>query len=215
MGKIWFFGDCFTWGFGCHSAFKYCKNYKTPGDYIWTDIVAKELNRIKVDKSTPVKGTNFTSIKALTENLLKIKSEDIVVYGTSKPLGLLKLNHDKTSIESLATYNIGWDRHWRDEEDKKVGLNYIETNVRGYDKVWMEYFTPQIKALASILLSRDIKTYIWSYELYDKADRFESIKEATAGEIDDYHFSFQGHRDMAEYIVSMIKNNQHFKMSLV
>lgn len=215
MSKIWFFGDCFTWGFGCRPSFSYCKKYRQPEDKLWTEIVSSTLGIPAIDKSIALKATNFSVIKEFIENLSYIRKGDIVVYGTSKPLGLLKLNKDKDSIESLATYNIEWDRHWNDDEDKQIGLDYINRNVRGYDKEWMSFFLPQIKSLALLLLERGVKTYIWSYELYDKLDRFESIEQATNGEIEDYHFSFNGHRQMADYILNKINKEDYFKKSLV
>ena len=40
---IWFFGTCFTWGFGCKPQFKYYQEYPEQHSKIWTDIVRNEF----------------------------------------------------------------------------------------------------------------------------------------------------------------------------
>lgn len=210
MKNVWFFGSCLTWGFGCRPSFEYYKKYTTENDKIWIERVAEHFNYNMVDKSIRAKATNFDILKSLILNLKNIKEGDIVVYEIMKPLGLLKLNNKKTKVEGLSTYNLHWDKHWRDDEDKKIGNDYIDLNVRGYDKAWVNYFKPQAENLAYILLDKNVKTYIWEYDVWElySDDRFENIADATDGVLDDFHYSWNGHKQMAEYIIDIIKKDK-------
>lgn len=213
MGRVWVFGSCFSWGFGCKEYFPYCKQYKKDGDKIWTEIVSENLGLDVVDKSIPAGATNFTILKSFIENFSKIKEGDIVIYEIMKPLGLLKLNNMKTKVDSISTYNLHLDKHWRDSEDKRISNEYIDLNVRGHDEVWVKWFYPQIKSISDVLLEKNIKTYLWYYhvwELYSE-NRFENIIDATNGDIDDFHYSFEGHRQMANYILDIISKDKYLK----
>lgn len=217
MKNVWFFGSCFTWGFGCRPSFEYHAKYKTEEDKIWIERVSDHLNYNMVDKSIKMYATNFDILKSFILNIKNIKEGDIVIYEIMKPLGLLKLNNKKTKVQGISTYNLDWDKHWRDEEDKKIANEYIDLNVRGYDKAWVEYFKPQVENLAYILLDKNVKTYIWEYDVWElySDDRFENIKDATNGVIDDYHYSWNGHIQMAEYIIDIVKKDKFVQHSLI
>jgi hypothetical protein len=213
--SIWFFGTCFTHGFGCRPPFEYYKKYKKEGDYRWTEIVCKHFTTRGEMKATPAKGTNFETIRVLSQELLNIKPSDIVVIEQAPPHGILKLSEDGSRVENLATWNMEWDKHWIDDKDKEVGVGYWKHYIVGKEEAWMNYFHQQIQVLRGILLSRGIKSVLWYSDWYENAGRFERIKEHTDGKIDDYHFSWQGHRDVGQHIIDKIENNEFFKRTLV
>lgn len=212
---IWFFGTCFTHGFGCRPGFKYYENYKQDDDYRWTHLVSKHFSSSTVMKATPAKGTNFETIRVLTQELLNIRHSDVVIIELAPPHGILKLNKEGTRVENLATWNMEWDKHWHDEVDKEVGVAYWKHNIVGKEEAWMKYFTQQIEVLRGILHTRGAKTLLWYSDWYENANRFERIKDHTNGEIDDYHFSWNGHREVSEYIIDRIEKEDFFKKPLV
>lgn len=215
MKNIWIFGSCFSWGYGCRPSYEYSQKYKTSDDKLWTDIVSDKLGLNLIDKSIPTYATNFDVLKSFILNINDIKSGDIVIYEIVKPLGFLKLNQSKTKVRGYTSYTFDKDKFWRDDEDKKIGIQYVDLNIKGYDKQWVDFFYPQIDSLSKILLDRNIKTFVWSYEVYEGESRFESISTATNESISDFHYSFEGHKQMSNYILNMIKSNQHIKSKLI
>lgn len=215
---FWCFGTCFTWGFGCRPQFEYYKKYKQEeDDYRWTTILAKHYSVHTEIKATPAKGTNFTTIRALTQELLNIKPNDIVLIELVNPQHILRPNPSGTKIEDLCTWNLDWDKHWDNysEEDKKAGINYWERLIKGYEKPWLDYFTEHVNLLRGFLLHRGIKSLLWYSEWEGTLEEFDRIKDHTNGEIDDYHYSWKGHKQVAEYLRKKIDNEEFLKRPLV
>lgn len=215
---IWFFGTCFTWSYGCRPQFEYYKKYKQSDDDLrWTTILAKNYTVHTEIRATPAKGTNFGTIRSLTQELLNIKPNDIVVIELVRPYGILRPNLSGTKIEDFGTWNIDWDKHWKgwSEEDKKIGIGYWERFIKGYEKPWLDYFTQHVDMLRGYLLHRGIKSLLWYSEWDGTLDEFERIKDHTNGEIDDFHYSWKGHKQVAKYIMDKIDNGEFMKRPLV
>jgi len=225
VNTIWFFGDCFTWGFGAQSNqvndslglshdpyFKLKKH----NDKLWTEIVAEKLNMKEVKPWFGV-GAFPWIIDIFLNRIEKMKSGDIVIFGDTVPDGVLAYNRLKDKVASLNCNDFHHnDCYFRSEEEKEKTLPFIEYHKIPHQQKWTEFYKNQVEKISKEILNRGIKTFYWSHDIWKKEDRFETITEATDGKIVDPHFSWNGHREMAEYILGLVKNDSYIgKKSLV
>lgn len=215
--SIWFFGTCFTWGYGCRPQFEYYKDYKKEGDLRWTEIVCKKYQCLGEMKATPALGTNYETIRMLTQELLNIKPSDLVIIELVRPYGILRPNLKGTRIDNFGTWNIHWDKHWEgwEKEDRDIGVGYWERFIKGKEEAWMKYFTQHVEMLRGILHTRGVKTLLWHSEWDGTLEEFHRIKEDTNQQLDDFHYSWKGHRQVADYICEKIDAQEFFKRPLV
>jgi hypothetical protein len=217
VDSIWLFGTCFTWSYGCRPQFQYYKEYKQENDLRWTQIIGQKYQCLIEMRATPALGTNFGTIKSLTKELLNIKPNDIAIIELVRPYGILRPNLSGTKIEDFGTWNIDWDKHWKGwpEEDKKIGIGYWEQFIKGKEEAWMKYFVEHVEMLRGILHTRGVKTVLWHSEWEGTSEEFERIRDHTNGEIDDFHYSWKGHRQVADYLINKIDNKEFFNRPLV
>lgn len=215
MNTIWFFGDCFTWGFGCKPKDPYYK-FKKEDDKIWTGIVAEKLN---MRERKPYYGVGAFPyiIHLFIDSLKDIKSDDIVIFGDTIPDGVLTINKDKNKISSLNCVNFKKDNcYFRDEEEKNVTLPFLNYHTIPHKEKWVEFYKNQVESISKEILKRNVKTFYWSHDIWDKENKFERIIDATNGEIDDVHFSWKGHKEMAQYILKLIEDDNYIgKQSVI
>lgn len=210
MNNIWFFGDCFTWGYGCHPKDPYYA-YKTENDEIWTTLVAKKLDYLE-KKPYYGYGAMDYIINLWISNLKNIKKNDIVIVSDTVPDGILCVVDNKVdSINALSWKNADIDNF----SNKDNLLNYIFTEKKPFREIWSKFYYTQIQNIAIELLNRDVKSFFWSHQLYKKHKKFERINDATNNKIDDIHFSWQGHRQMADYILTKIQNDDYIRPKLI
>ena len=212
---IWFFGDCLTSGVSLRPSDPYYQ-YKQKGDKLWVEIVAEEL---KMNIKRPVQGAGLTAfpwiINQFIKSLHKMKKGDIVVFGDTYPDGVLTFNKEKDKVFSFNCHDILDDEScwsWRTEEEKENTLPYIKYHKLPHSKQWSEFYKDQVMNISKEILNRGIRTFYWSRTI---EDNFEKIYQATNGKIKVGHWSWKGQKQMAEYIIKMIKENKHIKQILV
>lgn len=83
--------------------------------------------------------------------------------------------------------------------------------VNSSQKYWRTYFTDQVKALQGILYNRGVRSLMW----YSNENNFETISKATDNKLIDNNYSFEGHRQCAEFIKGKILNKKFFTKSLI
>jgi|TARA_B100000035_G_scaffold266829_1_gene239658 hypothetical protein len=205
--KIWFFGDCFTWGWGCYPEQPYYE-YKKEGDEIWTTLVS---NHFKMDEEKPWYGSGALPwiVNLYIDNMDKMKSGDFVVISDTLPHGVLSYNKGRDKVSSYQSFNFDDYDSWIKEEDKTNTLPYITHYINGKEEKWVDYYNNHISKIANELLNRNIKTFQWSHHLWKYEEKFETITQATENNIIDPHFSWLGHKDMSEYIIDLITKDKH------
>ena len=211
--RVWFFGDCYTAGIELRDTDPYYA-YKKQGDDLWTNIVAKELNMNMVKPKAGLTAFPWI-INEFIKSLKNMKKGDIVIFGETMPDGVLTYDKNKNKIYSFNCYDIldyesCWS--WRTEEEKQSTLPYIEHHKLPHREQWTKFYKEQVINISKEILNRGIKTFYWSRSIWDN---FETIDQATNNKIKDLHWSWKGQKQMAEYILKMIKENNHIKQKSI
>ena len=197
---IWFFGCSMTFGIGCHEDDEYYKKYRKKGDEIWTKMVAGYLGYNEKNMGIPGCG-NMEILRCILDNKDNIKSDDIVIVGIT----------DGSRVQSFHTFNsivvpISYN-HWMlddfPREERGVDEDFIVSMKRymvdcrlRYNDDHMKYDMELMKDVISIINPKD--TLFWGTDIWND---FETIAIHTKGEIFDGHWSYNGHKQMSQWVI--------------
>lgn len=208
LGTLWIFGDSFDYGAEVSSyGFEYYRDYRKPGQYHYSRHLAQDLKLDLLNYAKPGFGPPHT-IYYLSQHIHKIKPEDYVVVGMSDMQRLLGFVKDSTeNFEHLLDVNGIWDNS---RPDRVETFSYLDPkytqHVENFTTVCREPFFGEITKLYfdtvhGMLKSIDCKkTFVYDMDFWF---RFEHIRAATNGKIDDTHWSFKGNRDAADAILNL------------
>jgi len=209
MNTIHTFGDSFTFGHGCveHCSFTEYYKYKEDDDDIWPNLLSK-----KIEMNVSNYGKNAFCNEQIFDSIIKnfdlIKENDIVI--------IEKTYHNRLSVpnnsEWISALSIDYtiEETWRNKLEKVFSKEEVETliNFQYYfsiKKLYEKRNNDRFNFLKKILVN-NIKVQdciIWDMpKIYTS---FESIKTATDNKFIDFHFSFKGHKQFAEYMENVIK----------
>ena len=208
MNTLHTFGDSFTFGHGCveHCSFTEYYKYKKEGDDIWPNHLAKRLG-MNVSNHGKNAFCNEQIFDSIIKNFDSIKENDIVI--------IEKTYHNRLSVptnsEWVSALSIDYttNEHWKTKLEKVFSKEEVETliNFQYYfslKKLYEKRNNDRFNFIKKILID-NIKVkdcIIWDMpKIYNS---FESVKTATNGEFIDFHFSFKGHKQFAEYIENII-----------
>ena len=202
MGTVWTFGDSLTEGF--KSGETWAKTYVEWKGYVpmtYGEIIANKLNFELINLG---KGglDNYSILECFIKNIEKIKKNDIVILGWSD-VGRFR----------LATKNDTWislvPNFTNLTNMENISLNTInEMSVNRLSKVYIEELNIWINFFNHVI--RDFQVISWSNFNLGKLDSIfihgvEQIKKETNGEINDWHFSEKGQKQLAETLLDEIK----------
>jgi len=199
MSSVWFFGDSYT---ECHGTRKgdpfYDENKKT-----FIEIVADKLNYTPVNKAIAGASNEWIVHSVLTHSR-DMKPNDIVVISDTLPWGFIQYYKKRKQIVSINDYYIK-ENEWlyNSKEEKKAIDRYVDIRKK-YNKHFTEFYYEDYKNLIYLLKHKGVKACFWSYKLWWDG-KLEKIEDATNGEIDDFHFSYKGHEELAKLILYKIK----------
>lgn len=199
MSKFWFIGDCYTQGLGCLSGDPYFK-FKTKEDNIWVHHVVSYFNSSFELDTVPHNCSNELIMDKFLKNLHKFKVGDIVVVGLTYPSGIITCAGEKP-------YSLNYVN--REDWNKYIKINsglvksYMEHIYEPNLQFWNNLYTSQIKSVAVLLKDRGVRVLVWDYREW-KEGNYETIEQSTAGDIADSHFSYKGHLDFANNVISRI-----------
>jgi len=201
-GKLWAFGDSFTKGGGLAPYNQYYKETYT-NQKLWPDIVGLELN-LEVENH----GYSWSNTELIIRNILhflpQISKKDIVIISNTDPSSVFipSKEHDSQLIRSARPFDNNYP--FRDDKERKVCRDYAEYCINPYlaqfDKFWIKY----LQSVQNMLTRLKIKNLLWTRELWYS---FESIEQATNGRIQNFHWSWKGHEQMADYIIKQLNND--------
>jgi len=207
MSKLWCFGDSFTAGGGLGEKSPFRKIYPEERK-IWPMLVGEALNMEVVNH-----GYSWCNTTLLLKNLLyflpEITVEDMVILSTSNPRSILMPpDGDSNLLRSIVIPNKDMFLHahspYLNDIEREVSKMYaeqiIDPHLDQYDSFWHQY----LEFVQNTLTRLGIRNYLWSWKLWTK---FETITECTNGKVNDLHWSFNGHEQMAEYLLKKIKND--------
>lgn len=208
MNTIHTFGDSFTFGHGCveNCSFKEYYKYKKYDDDIWPNLLSKKL-KMNVSNYGKNAFCNEQIFDSIIKNFGSIKENDIVIVEKTYH-DRLSVPNDSEWISALSIdYNI--EETWRNKLEKVFSKEETETLIN-----FQYYFSPKklyekrnndrFDFLKKILVNNTKVKDCIIWDMPKIYDSFENVKTATNGEFIDFHFSFKGHKQFAEYMENII-----------
>lgn len=193
MNNLWTFGDSFTAGNGCLDRESYTKEYKkSENDLIWPDKISKTLNYNLINCGMGLY-SNDKILDTLIEKYNFINTNDLVVIGTTF-YNRFDIPHNGTLI-TLSPTNA--------PENNNQILN--EMILIMDNKLFKKRQLERILFFKYLFEKRGILCILWEVET--QWNKYESIRDASSGEINDLHWSYKGHNDFVNYLLNRIKNN--------
>ena len=208
MNTLHTFGDSFTFGHGCveNCSFIGYYKYKKEDDDIWPNHLAKRLG-MNVSNYGKNAFCNEQIFDSIIKNFDSIKENDIIIIEKTYH-NRLSIPNDFDWVSTLSCDEIteGWkklkleNQFSREEMETLINFQYYFSPKKLYEKRNNDRFDFLKKILVNNTKVKDC--IIWDMpKIYDS---FETIHNATNGEFIDFHFSFKGHKQFAEYIEDII-----------
>jgi hypothetical protein len=212
MGKLFTFGDSFTFN-KMYKECEYSQKYRKNDELHWPDIIANKLNLTLCNF-----GYGSLSNDRILDNIIEkidlIEPGDVVIIGKSffsrfdipnSMLGNTILDVSNELMKQFTT--IG-----PNARELLYQLNFTKSEVEH-----IEFFLCLINNETTIkrqnlrfeftkkyLVNKGIHNVVF-WEVENNWTKYENIKTATNGEIDDLHWSFKGHAHFADFILDEIK----------
>jgi hypothetical protein len=208
MNTLHTFGDSFTFGHGCvdNCSFKEYYTYKKEDDDIWPNHLAKRLE-MNISNYGKTAFCNEQIFDSIIKNFDSIKKNDIVIIEKTYH-NRLSVPNDSEWVSALSidyTSNLYWKNKLKnffskEEVETLINFQYYFSPKKLYEKRNNDRFNFIKKILVDNIKVKDC--IIWDMpKVYDS---FESIKTASNNKFLDWHFSFNGHKQFAEYIENII-----------
>ena len=224
--KAWFFGDSFTYGHGCLPGDEYYEHTIKNIQATWTTLVANELKLKEINKGIPGNSTPYI-IKQIIDNLINFNTDDTLIISDTHSTRTILYNRRIKEIQPVATEIIHCqdlnknskhflESYFSTKEEKRIYVEYLYNFIYREESSWNSYYENQLNSLLLHLNKLGIDTYFWSHKIWTPKIRFNTIAQETKGKIKDGHWSWQGHKDFAEYLLKRIdKKDYTFKFPLI
>ncbi len=144
------------------------------------------------------------------ENIDSIKENDIVLIGKTVH-GRFNVPKDSKWIEILSYVEV--HSNWKDNISKKFSKEEFEAlvNFQYYfltNPMYRVRDNNRFDFLKKILMNNIKVRNFLLWEVKDMIKSFENITKATNGEIEDLHFSFEGHKQLSEYFFNILSSDK-------
>ena len=219
MPTLWTFGDSFTDEFGYIDDGRYVYRddrekkylkYKKPGDDIWVNHLGKKLN-YEIKNFGQYGSSNERIIDSIFENILNFNIEDVVIFSRTFD-SRFDIPDTKTSKKFKTIHGEALSfieknmKSIYDIEDKLELQTILNYGVLFMDNnLYKKRYDLRFKTLEKLIKPMVKKVIYWEVDSNFRRS-FEKIKEHTNYEINDPHFSFEGHKQISEYFYSQIDN---------
>ena len=208
MNTLWTFGCSFTNCEGCKPGDEYYEKYRNEGDKIWPELVAENYGMVLQNF-----GINGASNDVILDNLIEqynnIKKNDIVILGFTLP-HRFDIPY-KNKFTSVFNYFL--------ETEKNEVLSYyteeqLETIINfqyhfSYSNLFRKRQLMRFNFFIELLKEKGIKICFWRL-LEETEKKFERIYNHTKNNINDGHFSYNGHIEFSKYIISKLEPKDKF-----
>jgi hypothetical protein len=212
MGTIWTFGDSFTASFNEKSQWgtKYI-NWKGYVPKVYGDFLAEQYS-MNLNNMGKGGADNYTIFENFCNNCHRIKSDDIVIFGWSSPMRfrlVTNMDYWHTFIPNVRFIESGFDSLSKSTIDETI---YNRSSYKFCEEVnsWIKLINFHLN---------DIKVAHWTYfdvKLNAKfINTLENIKQETNGEVNDGHFSENGHLELSKILHTMINTNKSEPSKLI
>ena len=199
--KLYIFGDSFSAGFSFESnwtnPYVNWKGYTPKG---FGEIISQKLNLELINLAENA-SDNYSILQKFCDNVKNIKKNDLVIIGWSSPLRFRLVSNDWITI--LPNY----DKFSTKEIDKtKISEStLIEILLNRDDIRYCNEVNSWIKLLNN--LNKNIIHWTPFDQRLDCMflSKFETIVTETNGELNDWHFSENGHLQLSDLFISKFK----------
>jgi len=215
MSNLWVFGDSFSATNKRNNIEHWRRDYikwKGYTPFVWPEFLNKILNYKLINLAISATD-NYTIFDTIIDNIDKIQKDDIVIIGWSSTLRFRlvdKTNSFNTIRPSsdfkVSTLNIPF-------EYSNISLNTINEVLVNRDTELYELELNRFIKIINLYL-KDIKIVHWSpFQLHHPhlkikkikgIDILETISIETNKEINDYHYSENGHLELSKKIYTML-----------
>lgn len=215
MGKLWIFGDSF-------SASNYGNNlerwrieyarWKGHTTKVWPEFLNETL-KLKIHNLSISATDNYTIFDTIIDNIDKIEEDDVVIIGWSSTLRFRIVDKSNTFNSIRPSSNSKKSTLNSLYEYKNISLNTINEILVNRDNSLYEYELNRYIRLINLYL-KDVKILHWcpfqnqhpflNVTRVDNIGEIETIAQETVGEINDYHYSENGHKELSKIIYSKL-----------
>jgi hypothetical protein len=199
MSKLWTFGDSFTAGNGTFPNEQYTKYWQSEEDVIWPLILSKKLQMPLVNKGMGL-FSNDKIIDTIIGNYYSIERGDIVIIGKTFPFRTDIPNKTDDELLTIAPNHLN-----------SIQTRYSKAEIENINEMLVLFDSEAIRQRQDFrfdflkqLINQRATCIVWSSKLFFK---FETIREATDHYIDDSHWSYQGHKDFADFMFDEVVSN--------
>jgi hypothetical protein len=216
MATVWTFGDSFTAGAGCvdnqpirDGGYKYYNEYKKSDNDIWPNILGKTIGYTvkNIGKSG---ASNDYILDSIIDNFSMIEPNDVVIIEKTfhQRFDVPKLNSNEfhtqwAEVLHIHSIDLKRNEYHKDKLEIETILNYAV--LFSDHKLFKERQDKRFEFIKTLLNNKIHKILVWNVlDVVD--DKFETIKLHTKGEIKDYHFSFNGHKQFSEFLYKKLFN---------
>lgn len=190
MIQLWCFGDSFTAGNGCLPNEEYAKKYKKDKtNLIWPEIVSNSMG-FKLLNLGMGGYSNDKIIDSIIKSYRFINNNDIVIIGNTF-YNRFDVPYNNKLI-SLSPTNLPVDNN-----EFLIQLIPIMDS-----QLLKERYINRINFFKNIFENRGIKCIVW--EVDKEWLKYENIKDDTNGDVDDMHWSYDGHKNFANKILNQL-----------
>ncbi len=211
MNTLWTFGDSFTFGRACREDCfdKSYLEYRKQGDDIWPNHLSKML-QYEVKNLGKNGVSNDYIFDSIIKNYDEIEENDVVIIGKTiyGRIELPNKYNEWVRVLSESEKKDWWiidKNNGFDEFEMKtiIDFQYLFSNNKLYKNRHDERFEFIEKLLTNHKKVK--KCYVWQIQERKFIENIEKIIDATKYKIKDYHFSFKGHLDFANFLYGEIK----------
>jgi hypothetical protein len=200
MAKLWFFGDSFTDRYILSNNKEYT-NYKGYTPTHFTEILSEKLNMPYRNLSESYGMDNYTIFQTVCDNINSIQIDDILIIGWSEPTRFRMVDSSTGKWRTLLP--TGFLRI-------NKGLPYVNgvenSIVEGVFKnrehqLYLQEIESWISLINHALKSNKIAHWSWF-----KDNKRETITQETNGKVLDFHYSENGHIELAEDLLLQLES---------
>lgn len=206
------FGDSFTAGTGLKP--KTPRSVSEPfalgkyKDYSWDSQLSTKYG-YKIFNHGVGGVSNSYILHTILKNLSSFKPGDRIVLGTTSPYRMFTYHRKNkvTGIQPL-TLDILTNEEYSShisEEDKTVLSGYFNYLYPKYGEFENEFILASTYSLLNLLKSINVNYLVWDYNIWFHP-YFESLKEWTNDQFQDYHWSPNTHTHFAAILDYCLKN---------
>lgn len=211
MSTLWTFGDSFTFGHACRKDchVKTYYEYKKEGDDIWPNHLSRMLKYdvINLGKNGVSNDYIFDSI---IQNYDKISEGDIVIIGKTL-YGRVEVpskTNEWVRVLSKLEKKDWWiidKNNGFDEFELKTIIDY--QYLFSENELYVKRHNQRFEFIKNLLINhKKIKNcFLWQIQENRFIESIERIIDATKYKVKDYHFSFKGHMDFANFLYSQLE----------